>query len=101
MVKLKPASKAFAAVVCGIGVAGAAVAGAGVAGADPGPGEKKIIINGQERPDIDRVILRENIERELPGYQLPPGSPGVIILKNGEVQPVPEGAVLRHRDDRR
>ncbi|WP_280414939.1 hypothetical protein [Nocardia carnea] len=95
MVKLKPASRAFAAVVCGVGVAGAAVAGAGVASAHPGPGEKKIIINGQERPDIDRVILRENLGRDLPGYQLPPGSPGVIILKNGEVRPVPEGAVLR------
>ncbi|WP_280398407.1 hypothetical protein [Nocardia carnea] len=101
MVKLKPASRAFAAVVCGIGVAGAAVAGAGTASAHPGPGEKKIIINGQERTDIDRVILRENIERDLPGYQLPAGSPGVIILKNGEVQPVPEGAVLRTREDRR
>ncbi|MEU4841901.1 hypothetical protein [Nocardia testacea] len=97
--KLKPASRAFAALVCGVGVAGAAVAGAGAAGADPGP-DKKIIINGQERSDIDRVILREDIARELPGYQLPPGSPGVIILKSGEVQPVPEGAVLRHRDDR-
>ncbi|MFI5718106.1 hypothetical protein [Nocardia sp. NPDC051750] len=101
MVKLKPASRAFAAVVCGAGVATAAVAGAGAAGADPGPGHKKvIIINGQERSDIDRVILREDIGRDLPGYQLPPGSPGVIILRSGEVQPVPEGAVLRQRDGR-
>ncbi|NKY60000.1 hypothetical protein [Nocardia flavorosea] len=95
MRKLKPASRVFAAVVCGIGVVGAAVAGAGVASAHPGPGEKKIIVNGQERPDIDRVILRENLGRDLPGYQLPPGSPGVIILKNGEIRPAPEGVVLR------
>jgi hypothetical protein len=99
-VKLRPASKAIAALVCGAGVAGAAVAGAGVAGADPRPGEKKIIINGQQRSDIERVILREDIGRDLPGYQLPPGSPGVIILKNGEVRPVPEGAVLRQRQRR-
>ncbi|WP_063059554.1 hypothetical protein [Nocardia sienata] len=93
----KPASRVFAALVCAAGVGGAAVAGAGMAGADPGP-EKKIVINGQERPDVDRVILREDIERELPGYRLPPGSPGVIILKSGEVQAVPEGAVFRqHR----
>ncbi|MEU4314936.1 hypothetical protein [Nocardia sp. NPDC024068] len=97
MVKLKPASRALVAVMCGAGIVGAAVTGAGVAGADPGPGAKKIIINGQERSDIDRVILRENIDRYLPGYQLPPGSPGVIILKNGQVQAVPEGAVLRQR----
>ena len=97
--KLKPASRAFAALVCGAAVAGAAVAGTGVAGADSGPG-KKIVINGQERSDIDRVILRENIDRDLPGYRLPPGSPGVIVLKSGEVQPVPEGAVLRQRPGR-
>lgn len=98
--KLNPASRSFTAVVCGIGVAGAAVAGAGVASAHPERGVEKIIVNGQERPDIDRVILREDLGRDLPGYRLPPGSPGVIILKNGEVQPVPEGAVLRHRDSR-
>lgn len=95
--KSKSASRAFVALVCGVGVAGAAVVGAGAAGADPGPGEKKIVINGQERTDIERVILREDIGRDLPGYQLPPGSPGVIILKNGQAQPVPEGAVLQRR----
>lgn len=97
--KSKSASRAFVALVCGAGVAGAAVVGAGAAGAEPGPGpgEKKIVVNGQERTDIERVILREDLARDLPGYRLPPGSPGVIILKNGQVQPVPEGAVLQRR----
>ncbi|NUS90840.1 MAG: hypothetical protein HOQ36_00280 [Nocardia sp.] len=97
--KLRPASRAFTALVCGAAVAGAAVAGTGAAAADPGP-DKKIVINGQDRPDIDRVILREDIDRDLPGYRLPPGSPGAIILKSGEVQPAPEGAVLRQRSGR-
>ncbi|MGW1741528.1 hypothetical protein ACWCPQ_22295 [Nocardia sp. NPDC001965] len=97
--KLKPASRAFAALMCGAAVTGAAVAGTGVAVAESGP-EKKIVINGQERTDIDRVILRADIDRDLPGYRLPPGSPGVIVLKSGVVQPVPEGAVLRQRPGR-
>ncbi|WP_157228878.1 hypothetical protein [Nocardia brevicatena] len=84
----------FAAAVCGIGIAGAAVGGAAAA---PVHAEKRIIVNGQERPDVDRVILRENIERELPGYRLPDGSPGVLILRNGEVRPAPRGAVLDQR----
>lgn len=95
--KSKSVGRAFTALICGVGVAGAAVMGAGAAGADPGPGKKTIIVDGQERTDIERVILREDLGRELPGYRLPPGSPGVIILKNGEVRPVPEGAVLHRR----
>lgn len=69
--KLKSASRVLAALVCAAGVGAAAVAGAETAGADPGPGTK-IVINGQERPDVDRVILREDIERELPGCRDPP-----------------------------
>ncbi|GAA5108148.1 hypothetical protein [Nocardia iowensis] len=92
---LKSRTQLLGATLCGAALVGAALAGAGTAAADPGPGEQVIIINGEQRHDIDRVILREDLSRDLPGYTLPAGSPGVLVLKNGEVQPVPEGAVLK------
>ncbi|WP_157172477.1 hypothetical protein [Nocardia pneumoniae] len=95
-------SRLLAAAVCGATTAAAILTNAGAATADPGRDRDKVIImNGQERPDIDRVVIRNDIPRNLPGYDLetlPAGSPGVIVMKDGSMKAAPEGAVFRkHR----